>query len=89
MSGFFKTVSSLRQNFFACLPAIADREAFAVLEKAGGAPSRRVGAESCYHMGAPGIIPWGVGRVTESGLLLSESAYFLCRSALVRNALQA
>ena len=46
MSGFFKTVSSLRQNFFACLPAIAGREALAVLEKAGGAPSRRVGAES-------------------------------------------
>ena len=39
--------------------------------------------------GTPGIIPWGVGRVTESGLLFSESAYFLCRSALVRNALQA
>ena len=46
MSGFFKTVSSLRQNVFACLPAIAGREAFAVLEKAGGVPSRRVGAES-------------------------------------------
>ena len=46
MSGFFKTVSSLRQNFFACLPAIASREASAVLKKAGGAQSRRVGAES-------------------------------------------
>ena len=49
MSGFFKTVSSLRQNFFACLPAKAGREA--VLEKAGGGggggpPSRRVRAES-------------------------------------------
>ena len=89
-------VSSLRQNFFACLVAIAGREAFAVLEKARGTPSRRVGAESPEAWlpaatigGAPGIIPWGVGRVTESGLLLSESAYFLCRSALVRNALQA
>ena len=40
MSGFFKTVLSLRQNFF------AGREAFAVLEKAGGLPPRRVGAES-------------------------------------------
>ena len=96
MSGFFKTVSSLRQNSFACLPAITGREAFAVLEKAGGAPSRRIGAESPEAWlpaativgGAPGIIPWGVGRVTESGLLLSESAYFLCRSALVRNAPQ-
>ena len=46
MSGFLKTVSSLRQNFFACPPGIAGREAFAVLEKAGGLLSRRVGAES-------------------------------------------
>ena len=97
MSGFFKTVSSLRQNFFACLPAIAGREASAVLEKAGGGGSVKEDrgrkprglATSCYHMGAPGIIPWGVGRVTESGLLLSESAYFLCRSALARHALPA
>ena len=93
MSGVFKTVSSLRQNFFACL--IAGREALAVLEKAGGAPSRRVGAESpeawlpAATIGGPRHYPLGVGRVTESGLLLSESAYFLCRSALVRNALQA
>ena len=96
MSGFFKTVSSLRQNFFACLPAIAGKEAFAVLEKARRVPSKRVGTESSGHWlavatigGFPGIIPWGVGRVTESGLLLSESAYFLCRSALARHALQA
>ena len=45
----FETVSSLAQNFFACLPAIAGREALAVLEKAGGVPSRRVGAESPEH----------------------------------------
>ena len=63
MPGFLKTVSSLRQNFFACLSAIADKGA--------------------------GIIPWGVGRVTESGRLLSESSYFLCRSALARHALKA
>ena len=94
MSGFFKTVSSLGQNFFACLPAIAGREALAVLEKAGGGSVKegrgrkpRGQATSCYHRGAPGIIPWGVGRVKESGLLLSESASFLCRSALVRYAL--
>ena len=36
----------MRQNFFACLLAIAGREAFAVLEKPGRLPSRRVGAES-------------------------------------------
>ena len=80
-------MSSLRQNFFACLPAIAGREVFAVLEKAGrggGGGSVKEGrgrkpralASSCYHGGGfPGIIPWEVGRVTESGLLLSESAY--------------
>ena len=72
------------------------RETFAVLEKAGGGGASvkegsgrksRGLATSCYHRGAPGSIPWGVGRVTESGLLLSESTCFLCRSALVRNAL--
>ena len=36
----------MRQNFFASLPAIPSREAFAVLEKPGGLPSRRVGAQS-------------------------------------------
>ena len=46
MSGFLKTVWSLRQNFFACLRAIDGREAFAVLEKAGGLASTRVLAES-------------------------------------------
>ena len=46
MSGFFKTVSSLKQNFFACLPAIAGREAFAVLEKAGGGSVKEGRAES-------------------------------------------
>ena len=44
MSGLLKTVSSLGQNFFACLPATSGREAFAVLEKPGGLPTRRVGA---------------------------------------------
>ena len=67
MSGFFKTVSSLRQNFSACL-AIAGREAFVVFEKAGGGSVKegrgrkpRGLATSCYHRGAPGIIPWGWG----------------------------
>ena len=46
MSGFLRTVSTLGQNFFACLPAIAGREALAVLQKSGGAPSRRVVVES-------------------------------------------
>ena len=46
MSGFLRTVSTLGQNFFACLPAIAGREALAVPQKAGGAPSWRVVVES-------------------------------------------
>ena len=88
MSGFFKTVWRLRQNFFACLPAIAGREACAVLEKAGGGSVKegsgrkpRGLATSCYHRGRPGIIAWGVETVTESGIFLSESAFFLCMLA--------
>ena len=49
MSGFLRTVSTLGQNIFACLPAIAGREAHAVLQKlggGGGAPSWRVVVES-------------------------------------------
>ena len=46
MSGFLRTVSTLGQNCFACLPAIAGREALAVLRKSGVAPSRRVVVES-------------------------------------------
>ena len=55
MSGFFKTVLSLRQNFFAYLPVIASREAFAVLEKAGGG-------------GGGGFIKEGRGRNPEAWL---------------------
>ena len=46
MYEFLEKVSNLGQNVFACLLAIASREAFAVLEKPGGLPSRRVAAES-------------------------------------------
>ena len=46
MSVFLKKMSNLGQNVFSCLPAIAGREAFAVLEKPGGLPSRRVGPDS-------------------------------------------
>ena len=68
MSGFLKTVSSLRQNFFACLPTIAGREAFAVLEKAGGLSSRKVGAENpgawlpAATIGGPRHYPLGGGE---------------------------
>jgi len=46
MSEFMKTMSNLGQNLFACLSAIASREAFATLEKPGELPSRRVGVDS-------------------------------------------
>ena len=66
---------------------------------AGGLPSSWVGAErtgawlpaATIGVGGVGvgIIPFGVGRVTESDFLFSESAYFLCRTAWARHALQA
>jgi len=46
MSEFMKSGSNLKQNIRACLPAKAGREAFPVLEKPGGFPSRMVGADS-------------------------------------------
>ena len=67
MSGFLKTVSSLRQNVFACLPATAGKKAFAVLEKPGRLPLRgrkpRALATSCYHGGGGGrYYPLGGGE---------------------------
>ena len=102
MSGFLKTVSNLEQSFFACLPAIAGREAFAVLQKPGGASVKEgtlgqkakvpgyqlVPRERGVGVRA-GFIPWWVRRITERGFLLSQSAYFLCRTALTRHAPQA
>ena len=94
MSGFLRTVSTLGQNFFACLPAIAGREALAVLQKSGGAPSRRIVVESLVAWlpaGTKGkaqqLSPGGVGRVTERCNLLSKTAYFVCRTAFVSHAL--
>ena len=67
-----------------------------MLEKVGGAPSRRVGAESpeawlpAATIGGPQTLsPGRWGGSQRVAFLLSESAYFLCRSALVRNALLA
>ena len=64
MSGFLKTVSNLGQNVFAYLPAIAI--AIAVLEKPGGLPSKRIGAEStgawlpaCTKGGPQALSPGG------------------------------
>ena len=44
---------------------------------------------SWYQGGRHYPLGGGVGRVTESDFLISESAYFLCRTALARHALQA
>ena len=62
-----------------------------MLEKPGRLPSRKFGAESPGAWPPAGTKwgPLGVGRVTERGFLLSESAYSLCRTALARHALQA
>ena len=94
MSGFLRTVRDLGQNFFACLSTIAGREAFAVLEKGGSVKEGwgrqlRCLATSWYQGKGPEFIPWGVGRVTERGTLLSETAYFLCSTAFGSHALQA
>ena len=95
MYEFLEKVSNLGPNVFACLLAITGREAFAVLEKPGGFRQgglRQKAQGPGYHLvprGAPGFISWSVGRVTERGFLLSESAYFLCRTALARHTLQA
>jgi len=61
MSEFMKTVSNLGQNFRVCLPAIAGREAFAVLEKPGGF---RQGGLRKIALG-PGyqLIPSGAARL--------------------------
>ena len=92
MSEFMKTVSSLKQNFFAYLPAIAGREASPVLEKPGGLPSRRVGGDSLVvwlpgdtKQGGCSSSPRGVGWVTETGIFVSEKADFRCRRALARH----
>ena len=91
MSGFFKTVSSLRQNFFACLPAMRLR----CLKSQGGFRQRGLGQKEHgpgYQLvlrEGPRLCPLGVGRITELDVFLSESAYFLCRTALARHALQA
>ena len=66
MSGFLKTVSNLEQSLFTCLPAIAGREAFAVLEKPGG--SFRQGGLGEKAQG-PGyqLVPGGVGQALSPG----------------------
>ena len=95
MSGFMKTVSNFWQNVCTNLPARAGRVAFAVLEKAGGNPSRRVGAGSPVawlqadaNWGPQGPNARGLGWVTKIGTFVGQSAYFLCRIALASPTLQ-
>ena len=92
MSGFLRTVTDLGQNFFALLPAIglcgaSKAKGGSVME--GWGRQLRCLATSWYQGEGPKFIPWGVGRVTERGTLLSETAYFLCSTAFGSHALQA
>ena len=96
MSEFMKTVSNLGQNFRACKPAIAGREAFVVLEKPGGLPSRRVGEDSPgtwlpadTKRGCQDLTPGGWGGSQREALSSVKTAHFLCRTAVASNALQA
>ena len=61
MSGIFKTVSSLDRKFFACLPAIAGRQASAVLEKPGGV--RQGGLLETAQVTGYQLIPRGGPRI--------------------------
>ena len=89
MSGFLRTVSTLGQNIFTCLAErplqYSKSEGDSVME--GSGRKLRCLATSWYQEKGPAIIPWGVGRVTERGILLRETAYFLCRTAFVSHAL--
>ena len=92
MSEFMKTVSRLKQNVFARLPAIAGSQASPVLQKPGGLPSRRVGGDSLVvwlpgdtKQGGCSSFPRGVGWVTVTGIFVSENADFCCRRALARH----
>ena len=85
MSGFFKTVSNLRQNVFACgrqggLCGAWKGRRGSVKEGRGRKP--RGLATSCYYRGAPDIIPWEVGRVTESGLFAQWKCLFSLQVSL-------
>ena len=81
MSGFLRTVSTLGQNIFACL---AERPLQCSKSEGGGGGGGSVMegsgrklrclATSWYQGKGPAIIPWGVGRVTERGILLRETA---------------
>ena len=61
MSGFFKTVSSLRQNFFACLPAMLEKAGGDSVKEGRGRRPRGL-ATSCYHRGGPRQYPLGGGE---------------------------
>ena len=72
MSEFMKTLSTLQQNFFACLPAIAGRKASVVRLNPGGVASRRLAAgrpgvwlPADSKRGSQDLSPGGVGWVTQ------------------------
>ena len=64
---FLKTVSSLKQNFFACLPAIAGGQASPVLQKQGGLPSRRAEGDS--------LVVWLPGDTKQGGAALPPGGW--------------
>ena len=74
MYEFMKTSSTLQQNFFACLPAIAGRKASVVRLNPGGLASRRLAADSPGvwlpadpKRGSQELFPGGVGWVCREG----------------------
>ena len=88
MSGFMRRVPTLGQNIFDSRqggPCGAPK-----VRGGGGGASVMEGndrnlrclATSWYQGKGPAIIPWGLGRVTERGILLSKTAYFLCRTVM-------
>ena len=92
-------ICKCRENGIACLrkgkpsPAgkplhcLKSQEGASVKEGWGRTP--RCLANSWYQGSGTRFIPWGVGRVTERGFLVSQSTYFLCRTTLARHAPQA
>ena len=85
MSGVLKTVSNLEQSFFACLPAIAGREAFAVLEKPGGSFRQGGFGQKAQMPGTRGVgqaFNYPLGGGEGHSFLFSQSAYFLLQDSL-------
>ena len=86
MSGVLRRVSALGRNFFACLPG--GREAFAVLEKPGRFPSRRVWEDSpgVWLAGTKGTVqglsPGGWGGSQREAFCSAKLLIFLAEQSL-------